>query len=181
MGLDMYMSKKTYVKQWSHREPKDQFTVTVKKGTKKFTDIKPERVSYVVEEVAYWRKFNALHNWFVQNVQDGEDNCQESYISDEKMGELLQTLKSVKSILDVAPKKKVSINVGWSGSENLMEEIDVFDVDEEVIEELFPTASGFFFGGTEYDEYYQECVENTIKVIEGLIEEGGDFYYESSW
>ena len=28
------------------------------------------------EEVAYWRKFNALHNWFVQNCQDGVDECQ---------------------------------------------------------------------------------------------------------
>ncbi len=25
--------------------------------------------------VAYWRKFNALHAWFVANVQDDEDNC----------------------------------------------------------------------------------------------------------
>lgn len=181
MGLDMYMSKKTYVKQWSHNEPKDQFTVTVKKGTKKYNDIKPERVSYVVEEVAYWRKFNALHNWFVQNTQDGEDNCQESYISDEKMQELLDTLKSVKSILDNAPKKKVEVQVGWSNGEKMMEEIDVFDIDEEVLEDLFPTTSGFFFGGTEYDTYYQENIEETIKIIEGLIEEGGDFFYQASW
>lgn len=26
-------------------------------------------------EIAYWRKFNALHNYFVTNFQNGEDNC----------------------------------------------------------------------------------------------------------
>lgn len=27
------------------------------------------------EEVAYWRKANQIHRWFVQNVQDGADDC----------------------------------------------------------------------------------------------------------
>jgi hypothetical protein len=30
----------------------------------------------VFEKFAYWRKFNALHGWFVDNVQDGKDECQ---------------------------------------------------------------------------------------------------------
>lgn len=182
MGLDMYMSKKTYVKRWAHNEPKDQFTVTVKKGRKKFTGINPERISYIVEEVAYWRKFNALHNWFVQNVQDGRDECQESYIPDEKLEELVETLKSVKKILAEAPTKKEMVQVGWSNGEKLMEEIDTFDIDENILEELLPTASGFFFGGIEYDEYYKDEVERTLTLLEGLIAEGGgDFYYQSSW
>jgi len=91
MGLDMYMSKKTYVKQWSHNKPEDQFDVDVKKGGEPFTPIKKERISEVVEEVGYWRKFNALHNWFVNECGDGEDNCQEIYIGD-KLPELLETL-----------------------------------------------------------------------------------------
>lgn len=27
-----------------------------------------------LEEVAYWRKHNAIHNWMVNNVQEGVDN-----------------------------------------------------------------------------------------------------------
>lgn len=38
--------------------------------------------------VGYWRKANAIHNWFVKNVQDGEDNCEKYYVSREKMTEL---------------------------------------------------------------------------------------------
>jgi hypothetical protein len=30
------------------------------------------------EEVRYWRKANAIHDWFVQVIQDGVDECQQS-------------------------------------------------------------------------------------------------------
>jgi hypothetical protein len=181
MGLDMYLSKKTYVRQWAHNKPSEQYHVTVKKGTKKFDNIKPERVSYVVEEVGYWRKFNALHEWFVQNCQDGEDNCQESYVDREKLEELVKTLKEVKNILETSPKKKTQVKTGYSNGKEVFEEIEVIE-DTEKLDDLFPTSSGFFFGGTEYDDYYEEQVNITIEMIEGLLqEEGGDFYYQSSW
>ena len=40
---------------------------------------------------AYWRKANQIHAWFVKNVQGGEDNCGEYYVSHEKLKELLTT------------------------------------------------------------------------------------------
>ena len=160
MGLDMYMSKKTYVKQWSHNKPEDQFNVDVKKGGEPFSPIKKERVSYVVEEVAYWRKFNALHNWFVNKCADGVDECQPIYVSEERMKELLETLHKVKEVYDSNPPDK-----------------------EEQLDDLFPTSSGFFFGGTEYDEYYIQEVNETIELIENLLEEegGDDYEYQASW
>ena len=68
MGLDMYLSKKTYVKNWDYNEANPKHFVSVKKDGTLRSDIKPERVSYIVEEVAYWRKFNALHNYIVEKV-----------------------------------------------------------------------------------------------------------------
>lgn len=181
MGLDMYLSKKTYVKQWSHNRPEEQFEVDVKKGGETYSPIKKERVSSIVEEVGYWRKFNALHNWFVDNTQDGEDRCQESYVGHDQMEELLSTLKQVKEFLDTSPKKKTQVKVGYSNGKELFEEIEVVE-NTEFLDDLFPTSSGFFFGGTEYDEYYKEEVERTIELIEGLLqEEGGDYYYQASW
>ena len=160
MGLDMYMSKKTYVKQWSHNKPEEQFNVDVKKGGEPFSPIKKERVSYVVEEVAYWRKFNALHNWFVNKCADGVDECQPIYVSEERMKELLETLHKVKEVYDSNPPDK-----------------------EEQLDDIFPTSSGFFFGGTEYDEYYIQEVNETIELIENLLEEegGDDYEYQASW
>lgn len=182
MGLDMYLSKKTYVKQWSHIEPEKQFQVEVKRGGETYTDIKNDRVSYVTEQVGYWRKFNALHNWFVSNVQDGVDECQESYVDREKLEELIVTLHEVKNILETSPKKKEQVKNGYSNGEETFVEIEVIE-DSEKLDDLFPTSSGFFFGGTEYDEYYQEQVNETIEMIEGLLKEdgSGDFYYQASW
>ena len=48
--------------------------------------------------------------------------------------------------------------------------------------ELLPTRAGFFFGGTEYDEWYFKDIKETIKILEeALKDERGDFYYSSSW
>ena len=42
----------------------------------------------VTVNVAYWRKSNMIHKWFVDNVQDGKDNCDEYPVSHEKLREL---------------------------------------------------------------------------------------------
>ena len=57
--------------------------------------------------------------------------------------------------------------------------------DHSKAEDLLPTCSGFFFGGTEYDEYYFEDIKNTINMIDKalLLYNTGkiNFYYQSSW
>jgi hypothetical protein len=50
-----------------------------------------------------------------------------------------------------------------------------------------PTKSGFFFGGTEYNEYYYDDIKLTIKIITPLLKElekdknFPEIYYHSSW
>lgn len=39
--------------------------------------------------VGYWRKANAIHRWFVDNVQDGVDNCQETWLERTDLEKLL--------------------------------------------------------------------------------------------
>jgi hypothetical protein len=57
--------------------------------------------------------------------------------------------------------------------------------DEEFSKANLPTTSGFFFGSTEYDEYYYSDVEHTIgmikRVIEADVDGWADFKYHSSW
>lgn len=95
MGLDMYLSKKVYVKN-NPRVEEEKFAVTVTKNGEP-TAIQPERVKYVVEEVMYWRKANAIHKWFVDNVQGGRDECQTSDLSREDLQELLTVCYEVKA------------------------------------------------------------------------------------
>lgn len=50
--------------------------------------------------------------------------------------------------------------------------------------ELLPTKSGFFFGGTKYDEYYMSDIKDTIEILEKALaipECECDFKYRSSW
>jgi hypothetical protein len=186
MGLDMYLSKKTYVKNWEHNGPENQHKITVKKGGKTRTDIKPERVSYITEEVGYWRKFNALHGWFVNECADGVDECQSIYVSKEKLEQLLSTLKEVKLAIDNS-KKTVKVLKDWNGSDY---EVETYDC-EESVKELLPPTQGFFFGGYEIDDWYKQNVDETVTLIENLLEEekesekhglwGGEFYYQASW
>ena len=55
------------------------------------------RVSDSVESlVAYWRKANAIHGWFVREVQDDVDECQYAEAPKEKLEELLELCERVK-------------------------------------------------------------------------------------
>lgn len=146
----MYLSKKTYVKNWAHKEDKHRVVVTTNDQTR--LDIKPERVTYVEEEVMYWRKVNAVHAWFVCVVQDGIDECQESRVTIKQLDELATICEKV--VRDKNP-------------------------------ELLPASSGFFFGSTEYDEYYYQEIEETAKVLREEIrnnqEEYPEYFYQASW
>jgi hypothetical protein len=46
-------------------------------------------------EIGYWRKANAIHKWFVDNTQDGKDECQLSNVSIEQILVLYNLCKKV--------------------------------------------------------------------------------------
>jgi len=106
MGLDMYLSKKVYVQNWEHTPKEERHQVMVSRGGKPVgrETIDPERVTYVVEEVGYWRKANAIHKWFVENVQHGDDNCGAYYVSAETLRELRKTVEAVQAHPELAPR-----------------------------------------------------------------------------
>lgn len=43
----------------------------------------------------YWRKFNALHKWFVDNVQDGVDDCGMYIVTDDHFKKLQSDLSQL--------------------------------------------------------------------------------------
>lgn len=57
-----------------------------------------------VTEIGYWRKANQVHQWFVENVQDGRDECKIHELEKEKLEELLSLCKKVKESPEQAPK-----------------------------------------------------------------------------
>jgi hypothetical protein len=150
MGLDMYLDKRTYVKQWDHIDETKQYKVEVTRGGEP-TNIDPKKVKYIIEEAGYWRKANAIHKWFVDNIQDGVDDCRDAYAE----------RRDLQTLLDLCR---------------------IVIIDKSKAEQLLPSASGFFFGNTEYDEWYYNDIQNTIEILEKALEdEDGDYYYSSSW
>ena len=150
MGLDMYLDKRTYVKQWEHIDEAKQYKVEVTRGGEP-TNIDPKKVKYIIEEAGYWRKANAIHKWFVDNCQDGVDDCRDAY-------------------------------VGFDDLQALLDLCRIVIIDKSKAEQLLPSTSGFFFGNTEYDEWYYNDIQNTIEILEKAVEDkDGEYYYTSSW
>jgi hypothetical protein len=183
MGLDMYLTRKTYIGgNYEHRNVKGSIDISIN-GKKLNLDL--SKLSEVTEQVGYWRKANAIHKWFVDNVQGGADDCREYHVSQEQLQTLLDLCKKVKK---VAKLKKGAITNGrtiiggaWVPIAEEGKEI----VNAEKIHDLLPTSSGFFFGSTDYDEYYMQDIDSTIEILDRVIKESeessGEIYYESSW
>ena len=151
MGLDMYFYGQRYL--WDFGDNSDG-PIAESIG-KMFPEIGNRKAKKVEVEFMYWRKANQIHKWFVDNVQDGKDECQESYVEWDKLYALRDVCRAV-----LADTSQASV--------------------------LLPARSGFFFGSTDYDEWYFQDVENTVKFLDDILErkeqlKGWDFYYRSSW
>jgi hypothetical protein len=60
-----------------------------------FPELGKARIKEVTAELMYWRKANAIHKWFVDNVQGGLDECQESWVSQEQLEQLLAVIEEI--------------------------------------------------------------------------------------
>jgi hypothetical protein len=154
MGLDMYLSAKKYMSKYFDAADSEKIkTINEAFGVEGDED-GDYGAQEVIFRVAYWRKANAIHDWFVQNVQDGRDECQEAWVSREQLQQLADICKQIIK----SPKKA---------------------------NELLPTRSGFFFGSTEYDDWYMQDIQHTADRIEKILADPAfvkaDFYYQSSW
>lgn len=157
MGLDMYLYAQTYLADYDfmgtdpEREAFRKVVDAVNSG-----DFVAQSSPHVQVDVCvgYWRKQNAIHKWFVDNVQGGWDECERSYVSRENLTTLLAACEKALAAPDDAP-------------------------------DVLPTTSGFFFGGTEYDEWYWEGVTYTRDLLARLLDsplpETTGFYYQASW
>ena len=154
MGLDSYLTKKTYIgAEYDHRNVEVKAVDITIDG--KPVKINAKKLSYIEEAAMYWRKANHIHQWFVNNCQGGEDDCRTADVSLDDLKKLLDVCKAVQADHTKAP-------------------------------ELLPTQSGFFFGGTDYDEYYFQSIDNTVIELEELIANHDedmdiDYSYHSSW
>ena len=148
MGLDMYLTAERYL--WSSEK---LISDEVANLLGLHLDGERMRVESITAEAMYWRKANAIHKWFVENIQGGEDNCRRCYVEREQLTELRNMCAKLCT-------------------------------QREMAEETLPTADGFFFGSTEYDEWYWNDIEGTVQGIDKALETFDDkwqFHYRASW
>lgn len=140
----------------------------------------------IMEQVGYWRKSNQIHAWFVNHVQDGEDDCKyHDECTKEILEELLDTCKTVLDSCAMTYGKVKNgerfVNGKW---EPIYKEGKIV-IDSSVAEELLQSCSGFFFGETGYDQRYVQDIVYTIKIVEEVLAttdfETQMIAYRSSW
>jgi hypothetical protein len=143
MGLDMYLNAKRFI--WFNEEELAETVASV------FPELKGRKVKEVIVEAMYWRKANAVHKWFVDNVQNGDDNCEEHWVSREKLAELRDL---VKDALDRRDSDQLPPQAGFFFGST--------DVNDWYWDDLQSTADGLDKVLTDFPERW-------------------DFYYRSSW
>ena len=110
--------------------------------SKEYSEIvEANNVRDIIEEIMYWRKANAIHKWFVDNVATKFD-----YVFGYNVGAKI-TLDKAKQLRDIC--KQV--------------------LAREDPEKLLPTQGGFFFGGIEYNSSYYDSVSRTLEFLEKVI------------
>ena len=161
MGLDMYLRASKYVTGVNfgqrdgefYREPNEDFGNLLKFAGLEKDDIRTDLPSGTIGfTIAYWRKVNAIHQWFVDNCADGEDNCQPTYVSREKLEALRDLVHETRAERD--PDLLPPQGGFFFGST---------DIDEYYWKDLDET---------------QEVLD---KILSNPKFEGWDFEYQASW
>lgn len=127
MGLDMYLSRNldqngNVLKITPQDEfNNDAFAKLLKRATQ---SSEPYLQPTISVNIAYWRKANAIHQWFISHCADDVDNCQDIAVSLESLHELKNTCERILK----APN------------------------DMALMEWLLPPQEGFFFGDTDLND-----------------------------
>lgn len=158
----------------------------------------------IFEEVAYWRKVNAVHAWLVNTVQEGVDECQMSRpIAREELVELrdraaLVVASRPESLPPVNRiQQRMAERAGVTLAALVQDPRSPFEARQEagialahlqphqVAELLLPPQGGFFFGDTTMDGYYYDAMADTVTQLDTVLAET-DFatqvvFYQASW
>jgi hypothetical protein len=150
MGLDMYLNAKRYL--YTYRTDTSDKQIAENVGTILGVPKESGEVKSVVVEAGYWRKANAIHQWFVNNVQEGDDDCGNYYVDRDTLVSLRNTCQEVIADPDSA-KDKLPTTSGFFFGDTSYSEYYFDDLKRTV-----------------------EIIDNCLK-----FSEDWDFEYHSSW
>lgn len=204
MGLDMYLYR--YPKSKTREEIEQESEELWKKGIDEW-----RKGWNQVYEIAYWRKVNFLHGWFVRTLAGCVDGCQEIIVHKCNMESLKVLVDKACPVIHKAkfiPQKDISakddwkakyvddpdkeaIPVVWNADEGKFEGVDkntpyrLSDEAAEELAEILPYAEGFFFGSYSYGLWYAWDMlllqEKLAKLLADWDDEQYTYIYQASW
>lgn len=166
MGLDMYLELRKHFSgyEFSGEEKAANYKAVIEAAGLEDAAAKDSPYATVSTTAIYWRKANAIHKWFVDTLANGVDECQEIHVP-------VENLKQLRELCFEA----LSIPAGVEFADHA--------------DSVLPSTSGFFFGSTDYDEWYVKDLEHTMDSIDRVLAtlpddgEGWDWslVYRASW
>ena len=154
MGLDMYLDRSIFIgAEFACRNVRGVIDISAEG---KHIDIDLSKVSYIYEHVAYWRKANMIHKWFVDNFADGNDDCRWIFVPKKSLIELRDLCKQI-----------LALPAGKNRDENAMA--------------ILPTQDGFFFGGTDIGDWYYDDLQYTVDALKDVEKYDSAYRYSASW
>lgn len=99
MGLDMYLNARRSVNCYDSEDEEQKALQSLPLNSE--TGMLVSAIEY---RAMYWRKANAIHRWFVENVQDGADDCGMYDVSPQHLQLLRDTCQQVLDYPNIAPK-----------------------------------------------------------------------------
>ena len=131
MGLDMYLTARKTVKDISPDALEDIIGTACKYNYSKLL---------IELEVGYWRKCHAIHDWFVEAVQDGSDNCGEYWVEETLLHTLYESCWAVKI-------GEIRFDDVFDDSDLVRDQYEQIDLTIEILENVLTL-------GFEWDLYY---------------------------
>lgn len=163
MGLDMYLYREIYVganHEYRNVQGTVELTHAEDDGERIPINVDVNKIVSITEHLIYWRKANAIHNWFVNKVQGGNDDCSEYNVFRSDLEELWQICNEILNVEDKDQRDALAYK-------------------------LLPPTAGFFFGSTTTDEWYYMDLEKTRDILGKELENPKGFEisykYQSSW
>jgi len=159
MGLDQYLYAKRYYSDYDFNksEEREKFAELQKvwgEAIPRQTCGAAGMSFEIVHTVAYWRKANAIHGWFVRHCGQGIDDCRPIYVSREM-------LTILKTVCEEALASR----------------------DEKFAKRELPPTEGFFFGTYEMDDWYWSDMQSTVDQLNVALslENVDEYTYQASW
>lgn len=120
-----------------------------------FPELQGKPIRKVETELMYWRKSNAIHQWFVINVQGGTDDCNDYHVNRDQLQRLLDLCRAVVADREHAVELMPTANGFFFGDTNYS---------DRYFEDIADTA-----------EKLDQLLQNRV------LMDNWDIFYRASW